>query len=710
MNRVRHDIGVISIDVSSEKHILNDGDFVSRHSSFPIREETMSGKSNATTQSNKLDDKVASDAAIESTKNDNITGTDADNTASTGNTDTKLSDTTVEEHESASAVKAKASSSKKRNGSNRRKRKSSDAKKPAVKKELSVTPSGIVAEPSDADAIVKETSSVDDKVDVSVAASVDDALEHEVDAIMHEIDGDDVSTDKAENTSDNFAKQDEHADDVALVDDVHENVDDVVPQEAHDGHGEHDEDSPTDAASNGNEITDTDDTEVKHQLDAASDDTSSDAATDVDNETADVAVTDADENDDKQYEQPVPDDTNDNADDASIDAVDNDVTAETVDSDTDSHDDVVDENEADDTSDDSDANVDSDTDDVVDDADEDSDGDTDKPADTTADDDATNADEEDSNVDDVASDVSETEASDNAVDADTKEHQVDVPQDETDVLSRIKGIAVGIVSSVSSTIAAIREKADERRMAREQVDTDQAESGDVTDAAKKETEEERLAVMSDAAEQTAIAAEEHEKAQSAADEGNSETSDSDSADGDSSDEPAASDVDIRSTDGNSPDADTACDSTDYSAVVDSIKQDAPSYGSGDDELDIELPGEGEDGSKFDDESADPFADNTGHIQYPGQATTGEKGVLYELPLKPDGTVDVVVSTQPIDAEPPRRGQRLIPNVSRDESPMPEERIEVITSGLVHVDPYSDDSRQRAEDRARYEHLLKKGRR
>ena len=122
----------------------------------------MSGKSNATTQSNKLDDKVASDAAIESTKNDNITGTDADNTASTESTDTKPSDTTVEEHESASVVKAKTSSSKKRNGSNRRKRKSSGAKKPAVKKELSVTPSGIVAEPSDADAFVKETSSVDD--------------------------------------------------------------------------------------------------------------------------------------------------------------------------------------------------------------------------------------------------------------------------------------------------------------------------------------------------------------------------------------------------------------------------------------------------------------------------------------------------------------------------------------------------------------------
>lgn len=80
--------------------------------------------------------------------------------------------------------------------------------------------------------------------------------------------------------------------------------------------------------------------------------------------------------------------------------------------------------------------------------------------------------------------------------------------------------------------------------------------------------------------------------------------------------------------------------------------------------------------------------------------------LCPLPLNPDGTIDVVVNTQPIDGASQRRGTPLVPNVGVDPSPMRMGDIETIDAGVVPIDPFSADSQDRANERARFEHLKK----
>lgn len=80
--------------------------------------------------------------------------------------------------------------------------------------------------------------------------------------------------------------------------------------------------------------------------------------------------------------------------------------------------------------------------------------------------------------------------------------------------------------------------------------------------------------------------------------------------------------------------------------------------------------------------------------------------LCPLPLNPDGTIDVVVNTQPIDGASQRRGAPLVPNVGVEPSPMRMGDIETIDAGVVPIDPFSADSQERASERARFEHLKK----
>ena len=80
--------------------------------------------------------------------------------------------------------------------------------------------------------------------------------------------------------------------------------------------------------------------------------------------------------------------------------------------------------------------------------------------------------------------------------------------------------------------------------------------------------------------------------------------------------------------------------------------------------------------------------------------------LRPLPLNPDGTIDVVVNTQPIEGASQRRGTPLVPNVGVEPSPMRMGDIETIDAGVVPIDPFSADSQERASERARFEHLKK----